>query len=181
MARPSKLTENQWDTVLKRVLAGEKAADLAREYGVSKTAVSVRVSKRAETLKDVAHQVVTAESKVAALPVSEQVIVRGLVDDLRAISTHLAGAARLGASTAHRLAGIANGLVEQIDDAEPLKSMEQLKAVHALGETVKVSAHVALNLLAANKGNIPTEPPAAPRALPEDVLDASVEYQKLMG
>lgn len=181
MARPSKLTSDQWDTITKRLMAGEKASDLAREYGVSKTAVSVRVSKRTEALKDVANQLVSAETKLRALPVSEQVMVLTLADELRAISTHLAGAAKFGAATAHRLAGIANGIVDQIDDAEPLKSMEQIKAVHALSDTANKTAHIALNLLAANKGNIPLEPPRPAGVLPADVQDAAIEYAKLMG
>lgn len=125
MGRPSKLTEAQWHALLQRVLAGEKPADLAREYGVSRAAISVRVTKRAENPKYVASQVVSAEKKVVALTVSEQVIVRGVAADLRAISKHLAGAARLAASTAHRLAGIANGLVERVDAARSLECHEE--------------------------------------------------------
>ncbi len=181
MGRPSNLSQDQWDTVLKRVLAGEKASDLAREYGVSKTAISVRVSKRAETLKGVANQLVAAETSLRSLPVSEQVITLNLVDELRAISTHLAGAAKYGAATAHRLAGVAHGLVDQIDDADPLRSMEQIKAIAVLGKTANEAASTALNLVAANKGHIPIEPPKPAGALPADVLDASIEYQKLMG
>lgn len=104
-----------------------------------------------------------------------------LVDELRAISTHLAGAAKFGAATAHRLTGIAHDLVQQIDDANPLASMEQLKAVAALGKTANEASHIALNLLAANKGNIPLEPPKPAGVLPADVQDAAVEYAKLMG
>ena len=34
MARTSKLTEAQWHDIEKRMLAGEKAAVLAKEYGI---------------------------------------------------------------------------------------------------------------------------------------------------
>ena len=46
MARPSKLTDKQWEEIKSRMLHGEKAADLSREYKVSKASISERVSER---------------------------------------------------------------------------------------------------------------------------------------
>jgi hypothetical protein len=181
MGRPSKLTDAQWDELAARLTKGEKAADLARVYGVSKTAISVRVSKRAETVKSVAHQVVAAHEAVAALSVSDQVLVLTLADELRAISTNLASAARLGAQNAHRLNAIANEQIQRVDDANPLASMAEIKAVAVLTEVANKSAHIGLNLLAANKGNMPADPPPPPKALPADVMDAAVVYAQVMG
>ena len=151
MARPSKLSDAQWDEIKRRALAGEKAADLAREFKVSKTAISVRVSKRIETMKVVANQIVDAEQALRTLPVSEQISVLSLADELRSISKHLAGAARYGAATAHRLAGIANAQVDQIDDAEPEASVVVLKRIGALTKLANDASTIGLNLLAANK------------------------------
>ena len=154
MARPSKLKPEQWTEIIKRLLAGEKAADLAREYGVSKTAISARVSKRTETIQTVAHQVVAAERALSELPISEQLLAVNLASKLRAISDNLASAAQYGAQTAHRLSALANSEVSKVDDAEPLKSIESLKGVAALTKLANDSASIALNLLAANKETV---------------------------
>lgn len=154
MARPSKLKPEQWTEIIKRLLAGEKAADLAREYGVSKTAISTRVSKRTETIQTVAHQVVAAERALSELPISEQLLAVNLASKLRAISDNLASAAQYGAQTAHRLSALANSEVSKVDDAEPLKSIESLKGVAALTKLANDSASIALNLLAANKDTV---------------------------
>lgn len=153
MARPSKLTDAQWETIKKRLLAGEKAADLAREYKVSKAAISNRVSKRIETVKAIANQLLTAEKALRSLPVSEQLLTLSLADELRAISTHLAGAGKYGAATAHRLSGIANAKVQEIDDGAPLnaESLEVLKGVAVLTKVANDSSQIGINLLNANK------------------------------
>lgn len=153
MGRPSKLNDAQWKEIHTRLLAGEKAAALGREFQVSKTAISKRFSGCTETIKVVANQLVAAEVALRKLPVTEQVAALNLADELRNISVHLAGAARYGAATAHRLAGIANGKVVEIDDAKPLdeESMDSLKGVAVLTEMANKAAHVGLNLLAANK------------------------------
>lgn len=153
MGRPSKLTPEQWESIKKRLLAGEKASDLGREFNVSKTAISARFSKRIETVKTVANQLVSAESALRALPVSEQLSALSLADDLRAISTHLAGAAKYGSATAHRLAGIAHAKVQEIDDAAPLnaESIESLRGVAVLTKLANESATIGTALLAANK------------------------------
>lgn len=153
MARPSKLTDAQWEQIGKRLLANESAASLAREFGVSKASISTRFSKRVENVKSVANQIVATESALAKLNVSEQIAARSLADELKAISTHLAGAARLGAMTAHRLAGIAQNKVLEVDDAAPLdeKSRTALSDIAVLTKMANGSAEIGLNLLKANK------------------------------
>ena len=151
MGRPAKLTEKQWDIIRKRVIDGEKAGDLAKEYGVSRALISGRCQKRLETAKAVANQLVAAETALRAMPVSDQLLTLNLADELRAISMHAAGAAKYGMATAHRLAGIAHGIVQRVDDADPMESMEHLKAVAVIGKIANDQAHIGLNLLAANK------------------------------
>lgn len=169
MARPSKLSDKQWDELQRRVLAGEKPADLAREYGVSKTAISVRVSKRVEGVKAVANQIVDAEQALQRLPISEQLQAVSLAAKLRAISDNLASAAMHGAATAHRLTALANTEVAKVDDADPLsaKSLEAMKGVAALTRLANESSTIALNLVAANKERVKSldEPEAPPPSL----------------
>lgn len=151
MGRPSNLTAAKWDELLRRLTAGEKASDLAREYGVSKSAVSKRVAKPAEHVKAVVNQVLAAESALKALPVSQRNMAVDLIDELRQLSMSTALVARLGMQTAHRLASIANEEVQKVGDADPLKSAVSMKTVEWLGEIVRTHASVGLNLLAANK------------------------------
>ena len=181
MARPSKLTPEQWDEVKKRRLAGESFGNLAKDYGISKAAIIKQIGNRLVTVKDVANQIVTTEANLRRLPVTDQLLAISLSDKLRSISTHAAGAADNGMAIAHRLTGIGRMLVEQVDDADPLASMEQLKAVAVIGKIANDAAHIGLNLLNANKGQMPVDPPAAPKDLPEDVQDAALAYAKYMG
>lgn len=156
MGRPSKLTDAQWEAIGKRLLANESAASLAREFGVSKAVISARFSKRTETIKTVAKQIVDVERSLSFLNVSEQIAARSLADDLKAISEHLAGAARFGAATSHRLAGIAHNKVAEIDDARPLteESIESLKGIAVLTRMANSSSEIAINLLRANKETV---------------------------
>jgi hypothetical protein len=154
MGRPSKLTDAQWEQIGKRLLAGESSASLAREFGVSKAAISGRFSERTQKIKTVAHQIVETERALSFLNVSEQLAARSLADDLKAISDHLAGAARYGAATAHRLLGIAHGKVAEIDDSTPLttdESVASLKSIAVLTKMGNESSDIAINLLRANK------------------------------
>ena len=179
MGRPSKLTDKQWAEIQKRLLAGEKAADLAREFKVSKTRISERFSERNGTVKAVANQLVAAEVALRQLPVTEQIAALTLADELKAISKHLAGAAKYGAATAHRLSGIAHAKVQEIDDAAPMDdtSREALRDVAVLTKLANESATIPMNLLAANK-DLAKEINQASRPMPQrvqvEVIDASV-------
>lgn len=153
MGRNSKLTDKQWQEIERRLLDGETARSLGREYGVAESAIRKRFSAQVGKIKTVANQLVTAETAFKSLPISAQISARTLADELKEISMHLAGAARFGAATAHRLSGIANAQVARIDDADPLRaeSMESLKGISALTRLANESSSIALNLLGANK------------------------------
>lgn len=156
MGRPSKLTDAQWEAIGKRLLSGESAASLAREFGVDRAAITRRFSQRNATIKTVAKQIVETERALSFLNASEQIAACSLADELRAISNHLAGAARFGAATAHRLSGIAHGKVAEIDDAAITapESIEALKSVAVLTKMANESSEIALNLLKANKETV---------------------------
>lgn len=156
MGRPSKLTDRQWEDIGKRLLKGEKPADLAREFKVGRATISERFSERVGKVRTVAKQLVETRDALDSLSVSEQLSAISLADDLRAISSHLAGAAKFGAATSHRLAGIAHGKVQEIDDAAPLdeNSMESLKGVAVLTKMANDASFIAVNLLAANKETV---------------------------
>lgn len=176
MGRPSKLSEAQWEVLKRRLVDGEKAADLAREYGVSKSAISGRVSKRAETVKSVANQIVAADMALKDLSLPEQAMTLNLVDELKAISIHMAGAGRLAAASAHRLSGMAHEQVQKVDDAEPEKTIVMIQRFGALTKMANEASHIPLNLLAANKESvklIQKEAPVQPVKVVIQVEDAS--------
>lgn len=153
MGRPSKLTDKQWDDVARRHLAGETIRGLAKELKIGASNVSAHVSKRVQTQKDVANQIIAADSALKALPISEQIAVCALVDDLKAISSHLASAGKYGSMTAHRLSAIAHKHTDLIDETAGLtaENTEALKSVMALTKAANDSSQIGLNLLAANK------------------------------
>lgn len=155
MGRPSKLTEKQWQEIDARLLKGEPGRSLAREYDVSEAAIRKRFGAHKQ-IKAVANQLVAAEMALEALPLGARVSARTLADDLKEISSHLAGAARYGAATAHRLSGIAHAQVALIDDADPLgvDSIETLKGISALTKLANDSSVIPINLLNANKDSV---------------------------
>jgi hypothetical protein len=165
MGRPSKLTESQWEEVKRRRLNGETYDALAREFKISKQAIIKKLGERIVTVKAVANQLVSALDNIGKLPAVDQLSALTLADELRAISTHAAGAAKYGMATAHRLAGIAHGLVQRIDDADPMNSMDELRAVAAIGKVANDQAHIGLNLLAANKGKVAEDGSNVPQGL----------------
>lgn len=156
MARPSKLTDMQWEEIKARLLKGEKAADLSREYGVSKTSISERLSKRVETMKAVSNQLVSSEQQLRSLPVSEQVTVLNFVEDLKAISLNLASAGKFGAINANKLSGLANAQLNTVTDESLMtgEGMVALKLVGALQELANEASKVPLGLLNANKDQV---------------------------
>jgi len=156
MGRPSKLTDAQWEKLGKRLLAGESARALGREFGVSDAAIRQRFTSQHEKVKAVANQMVAAELAFKSLPVTSQIDAHNLADQLRSISEHLAGAARYGAATAHRLSGIANAQAAFVDDANPQaeKSAAALSNIAGLTKIANASSEIAVNLLRANKEKI---------------------------
>lgn len=156
MGRKSLLTEKQWAEVKQRLLDGEAGRVLAREFGISETAIRKRLSSQCEQIKTVANQVFTAEVAFKALPISSQISAKTLVEQLHSISGHLAGAANYGAATAHRLSGIAHSKVQEIDDAAPLNAegIESLKGVAVLTKMANDASEIGVNLLRANKETV---------------------------
>lgn len=152
MGRKSKLTPEQWSDISRRLIAGEAPSDLARAFGVHPSQITRRgFAQKAQKVQSVAEQLAQAQTALASLPVSDQYTALSLAEKLRSISTNLASAADYGAKTAHRLHALANSEVAKVDDADPIGSVDKLRNVGVLTKLANDSAHVALNLLAANK------------------------------
>jgi len=149
--RPSKLNENQWNEIRKKLLAGERSRDLAKEYGISNSAIRQKFNIQVAEIKTVANQIVTAEQKLHALPISAQIATLTLVDELRSISMHLSSAARFNAATANRLSSIAHAQVEKVDDVDPMESQETLQAIAALTKMSNDASKLGMELIVASK------------------------------
>ncbi|MEQ1683471.1 MAG: helix-turn-helix domain-containing protein [Burkholderiaceae bacterium] len=180
MGRKSKLTEAQWFEVERRLVEGVNRTALAREYGISEAAIRQRKTSDVEKIKSVANQLVATTLALRELPITSQTSAQNFAARMLALQDNVVGAAAMGAANAHRLHGIANGIVQRVDDSDPLASMESMKAVALLTKMGNDAAHIALNLLAANKG-APLESPELPSSLPENVLDAAAVYARVMG
>lgn len=159
--RQSALSEGQWERIFKRLIKGEKAIDLAAEFGVSKGLISQRFSKRMAEVKAAARDLADAEAKLAKMSLPDQIVTRTLADELKAVSMHLVSAASYGARIAHRLNGIAFEQAEKVDDADPVKSTKELQNVAVLTKIANGSAEIGLKLLGANR--LPEDPPPPPK------------------
>ena len=148
----ARLTERQWEYIRRRLLTGEKIPALAKEFGITRQAITKKLGSLVTNIKAVAIQIVETEQNLRKLPESCQVSAVNLASELMSISNHLASGAKYGAMTFHRLAGIANQHAETLDDSNP--SMETLVNIGALTKVGNESAATGLNLLNANKETI---------------------------
>lgn len=168
MGRKSSLTPEQWVQVERRHLVdGESINSLAAEFGVNESSIRRRIKpNKAELpngekpLRVLAEQKAEADrqsrriaDQIAELPIARQQIVTDLASMLTDISSHLASAAKYGAATAHRLAGIAHVKAAEIDDAKPLneESVNALKGIAVLTKMANDASEIGVNLLRANK------------------------------
>jgi transposase-like protein len=171
MGRKSALTVEQWLEIERRhVVDGDSINALAAEFGINESSIRRKIKpnkaespKPTNPLRVIAEKKVNADSEVrrinqqiAELPYAKQMIVSDLATKLTNISRHLGSAAEFGAATAHRLAGIANGRVAQIDDAKPLSEagITELKGIAVLTKLANEASEIGINLLRANKESI---------------------------
>lgn len=170
MGRRSKLLESQWEEIGRRLIAGEGVCALARAFKVSPSTISERFKTRVEKVKEVANQIVSAETSLRALSISDQLSAISLADELRSISMHMAGAGRYSAATAHRLSAVAHAKLQALDDADPTAGggFQEMQVVAALTKMANEASQIPLGLMAANKETVVkvnTEQPK-PAALP---------------
>jgi len=160
-----------------RLASGESASSLAREYGVSKAAVSKRVSERVKQLQATAGLVVQAETAMQKLTVSEQVVVQSLANNLLAISNSLASAAVNGAATAHHLSGIAHTAALEVTGVPTDEAgMQALKGIAALIRTGNDAGAMGIDLVKGNREAMtPAPAPLKRRTLSDFYADTGTE------
>lgn len=147
-----KLTELDWRAIESRVnLGAESYRTIAKDYGITEGAIRKRFPNRNRDIKEVATNLANAEMALERLPLRSQTAARTLADDLKEITSHLCGAAKYGAMTAHRLNGIAQSQVELIDDSSPFGDMTTLQSIAVLNKMSNVAGDLGVRILAANK------------------------------
>lgn len=182
MGRKSSLTPEQWIAIERRLLDGEARRALAREYGISETAIRLKLSSRVEKIKEVTNQIVAAHKGLQSLPITSQITAQSNAAKVISIQNNMIGAAENGAVISHRLMGIARMKVEEIDDAAPLneESAQTLKGIAVLTRMANESSEIGINLLRANKDG------SGPNLreidiTPENGLTPEEEYLKFIG
>lgn len=162
---PSKISEKKWAEIESRASAGESIRALAREFGLSDTAIRKRIGLRVAPIKAVANQLAAAELAMEKLPFSSQVKVRTLADTLKGISHHLGEAAEKSSMTASRLAHIAHVQSALLDETATLdENANAVRSVVVMQEAANKAAYIPLTLLSANKDAIKAIDPSAPEA-----------------
>ena len=184
MGRPSKLTDSQWLEIERRHLAGESIRALARKFKVSHSTIVEKISDRLTALKTVAKSLADAELAFVALPVSDQVAVRSLTDELKSINTHIASAGKFGSMTAHRLSVLAYMQSVKLDGtASHVENADALKCIMTMTKGANEAAVIGLNLLSTSKDLLPTKapPPIGEVVMPTDPIEAAKVYKELLG
>lgn len=186
MGRKSKLTESQWEQIKRRLLEGETGRALAKEFGVSETAIRKCVSSQVAEIKTVANQLATAQCALSKLPISSQISAQTLSQKIISISNNMASAADYAAANANKLAGMANMKLAEIDDSVILTEdgMQTLKSIAVLSRMANDASEIPLNLIKANKEQsdaINAEENAKSKKLddhiPADIGEATRKYQ----
>lgn len=160
MARPSKLTPQQWAEVERRLLAGETARALGREFGISEASIRGKLgtnralSAQSAQVQETAQKLADAHTALAALPPAQRGVAIDLSEKLRSISNSLASGAELSARNFHRLSALANTELQKVDDCDLPASEQSLKVVSVLTKMANEAAASPLNLLAANKDTV---------------------------
>jgi hypothetical protein len=181
MANKSKLSDLQWDELLRRhIVDGVDLKILAKEAKVTVKYIHERIKGPATEVKDVANQMLSLNKKLGSLTISRQLIVHDLASLMRSISTHLANAANNGAATSSRLSNFAHNYSELIDPIGDAKINQQvLSEIAAYQSVANECSKVGLNLLAANKDSKPPPPDPSADLIPDDPIEASRAYQRL--
>ena len=187
MGRPSKLTEEQWAEVDRRVLAGESNRSIARDMGITEPRIRARVASHTTKIKKVAEQVVSAERNFEALPISSQITARNFAAELKLISQNLTRAAHHSAQTASRMSEIAASQAGKLDKEFP--DSDLASQVAGFTKLANEASVIPFNLIKANQDSVDAmnkkdasrNTDDLAKALPDNAVDAAVTYAELIG
>lgn len=150
MGKQKRLTQAEWATLEKRLMAGESARSLAREYGNTEAAIRHRFGQvKKIKVEDAAMKLVEARQAIESIPPTLRPQVNALADTLQQISEMAARSAELAARTAYRMSHIANVQASKLDEENP--DVETARMVAGFTDTANKAAYQPLELMKANK------------------------------
>lgn len=130
---------------------GESTASLAKEFKVSRAAISNRFSDSVENIKAVAKQIVATNAAVDALPICDRVSAISLADML----ADLGQIARDRVETSAGLARMAKIQMNRIDEKNPMEDPEILQGISALGKLSDEASRAGLAIFDSSNKNKP--------------------------
>lgn len=185
--RKSKLREFQWEEIKRKHIVDKvPMSKLAKEYGISETALQERISGEAKEIVAVAKEKAELEAKISGMPISGQGLVNMVFENLRAAAINLSSAAANGASTAARVSRLANLQTEKLDEAADFQKNEPiLRDIAAMTQVANEAARVPLAIMVANKEQAAQaareEKDITPQAISSDPAIASKAYLEMIG
>jgi hypothetical protein len=187
MARKSPLTDKQWSDIERRLLNGESANSLAKEFGISEGAIRKRFGAKVRTIKEVGKQLVDAELALENLDIGTKVRTRKYADELKAMLGSLTTAGALSAKTSSKLALIAHAQAELIDPRKTIEeNKEAIRSVMAFQAGANNAAQIGLGLMKTNQdfmdAEIGKEAAEATEVaqLGKDPIEAAATYQRMI-
>lgn len=148
MGRPPKLSDRQKAEIGRRLATGESMASLAKEFKVGRATMTRVFSGRVQNIEKVAKTLAMVELEVDRMPVSEQVSVRTLADQLKSLSESAVHAGATGMKTASLLHERAWKHVKSLDEEA---TIEDLRLSDAMLTVAGKASALGVSLMSANK------------------------------
>jgi transposase-like protein len=143
MAAKKKLSEDDWARMIERVIAGDAVRAVARDFGVSDTAIRKRVGLQSNLIKDVAKQIVDTKAALEGLQPSLQLVALSFADKMISIQNDLSDVAVAGARSAKILTEAAhNNLIMAKDIGEG-----EVKAVMIAANIANAAGKMGMDLM----------------------------------
>lgn len=146
--RPSKLDARSRSEIGRRLALGEKASALAKEFRVGKTTMTRLFSGRVQKLQELGQSLAQTELEIDRLPISEQVTVRSLADQLKDLGASLLDTAVTNGRTARIMATKAEKAASVLTETSTL---DDLRVPAAYIEVSNKATSLGMSLLSNHK------------------------------
>jgi transcriptional regulator with XRE-family HTH domain len=113
-----KLSKTQWEEIARRYFAGEKNADLAREFGITRSAITQMLSKQKLTVETVTNQIHSANVEFSQLNKTQQSAVLCGVVELASLHSGQKNVANVDILSAMMLANMAYNKTKEMAELE---------------------------------------------------------------
>lgn len=160
MGRKSKLTPAQWADISRRLLEGESASELGREYGITESTIRghfERKGQKTTEVREVANMVVAAkhatneaQKALEALPAEAQIAANGLAAKMMSIAIKVANGAESGAAVYEHFQAVAAVEARKVragnlSTEEAITAMRNVSALARVGNEANAGATAFMN------------------------------------